>query len=170
MGESWSGRFFEDFRVGETYLHAQGRTLSEADNTWFTLLTNNSNQAHFNADYAARTRYGSLLVNSCLTVSVVTGLSVSDVSENAVANLGWDQVRLPAPVFVGDTLYAESTCLEARPSASHPDAGVVRVATRGFNQDGRLVITFERAILVGRRTASPRRHPARPEVGTITDR
>ena len=154
--QGWLGRFFEDFTPGDVYVHPQGRTISEADNTWFTLVTNNSNQSHFNADYASRTAYGNLLVNSCLTLSVVTGLSVSDLSENALANLGWDDVKLPNPVFVGDTLYAESTCLESRPSRSRPEAGIVRFATRGFQQEGKTVITYERTIMVYKREMSPR--------------
>lgn len=150
------GRFFEDFTPGDAYVHPLGRTISEADNTWFTLITNNSHQSHFNADYASRTPYGKLLVNSCLTLAIVTGLSVGDLSENAIANLGWDKVQLPNPVFVGDTLYAESECLDVRASRSRPEAGIVRVSTRGFQQEGRTVITYERAMLVYRREASPR--------------
>jgi itaconyl-CoA hydratase len=154
--EGWLGRFFEDFTPGDQYEHPQGRTISETDNTWFTLLTNNTHQAHFNADYAAHTPYGRLLVNSCLTLAVVTGLTVSDLSENSIANLGWNKVELPNPLFVGDTIYAESRCLETRPSRSRQEAGIVRFSTRGYQQDGTTVITFERAILVYRRGASPR--------------
>lgn len=117
-GRTWEGNFFEDFTVGEVYRHGLGRTISEADNTWFTLLTCNTLQAHFNADYASHTEFGRPLVVSTLTLAVITGLSVSDISQNAVANLGWDRVRLPRPVFVGDTLYAETEILERRRSAS----------------------------------------------------
>ncbi|MGE0067816.1 MAG: MaoC family dehydratase [Solirubrobacterales bacterium] len=152
----WQGRFFDDFSPGQVYRHPQGRTVSEADNTWFTLLTNNSHQAHFNTDYASKTPYGQLLVNSCLTLAIVTGLTVSDLSENAIANLGWEDVQLPNPVFVGDTLYAESRCLATRPSKSRPGCGIVRFSTRGFKQDGTTVMTFERSILVYGRDASPR--------------
>jgi itaconyl-CoA hydratase len=152
------GRFFEDFKVGDKYDHPLGRTVSETDNTWFTLLTCNTNQVHFNADYAEQTEFGRLLVNSCLTLSIVTGLSVSDISQNVVANLGWDQVRLPAPVFVGDTLYAESEVLESRASRSRPGQGIVRVRTRGRKQDGTLVIEFERTVLVHGRSSAPRRN------------
>jgi itaconyl-CoA hydratase len=154
--EGWSGRFFEDFVEGDLYRHPYGRTITEADNTWFTLLTNNTNQSHFNADYAASTPFGRPLVNSCLTLSIVTGLSVIDLSENAIANLGWTDVRLPHPVFAGDTLYAESTCIESRPSRSRPDGGLVRFRTRGYQQEGKTVMTYERAILAFRRDASPR--------------
>lgn len=151
----WEGRFFEDFAVGDVYRHAHGRTISETDNTWFTLLTNNTHDIHFNADYASRTEFGRPLVVSTLTLAIVTGLSVPDVSQNAVANLGWDGVKLTAPVFAGDTIYAESEVLEARPSRSRPGQGLVRVRTRGFNQRDETVITFERTVLVYTRAARP---------------
>ncbi len=154
-GQSWEGNFFEDFTVGETYRHDLGRTISEADNTWFTLLTCNTLQVHFIADYAARTEFGKPLVVSTLTLAVVTGLSVGDISRNAVANLAWDKVRLPKPVFIGDTLYAETEILETRPSASRPGQGIVRVRTRGFNQHGDTVIEYERTVLVYTRAARP---------------
>lgn len=154
------GRFFEDFKVGDVYRHAMGRTLSETDNTWFTLLTCNTNEIHFNADYAAQTEFGRPLMNSCLTLSLVTGLSVEDISRHIVANLGWDKVTLPAPVFAGDTIYAESEVLETRPSRSRPGQGIVRVRTKGYKQDGIVVIEFERTVLVhSRRTAPVRRRP-----------
>lgn len=151
----WQGRFFEDFRVGDVYRHAHGRTISEADNTWFSLLTNNPHDIHSNADYASRTEFGRPLVVSTLTLAIVTGLSVPDVSQNAVANLGWDAVRLTAPVFAGDTIYAESEVLETRPSKSRPGQGLVRVRTRGFNQRGETVITYERTVLVHGRATHP---------------
>jgi len=151
----WQGRFLEDFVVGDVYRHAHGRTITQADNTWFTLLTNNTHDIHYNADYASRTEFGQPLVVSTLTLAVVTGLSVEDVSRNAVANLGWEHVRCPAPVFAGDTLYAESEVLEVRPSRSRPGQGIVRVRTRGLNQDGTLVMEFERNVLVYARTHAP---------------
>ncbi len=151
----WEGRYFEDFVVGDVYRHPRGRTILEADNTWFSLLTNNPHEIHSNADYAARTEFGRPLVVSTLTLAVITGLSVPDVSQNATANLGWDKVVLTAPVVAGDTLYAESRVLEVRPSRSRPGQGLVRVATRGFNQRGETVITFERTVLVYRREARP---------------
>ena len=160
MTQTERGRFFEDFKVGEVYQHAMGRTLSEADNTWFTLLTCNTNEIHFNADYAAQTEFGRPLMNSCLTLSLVTGLSVDDISQHIVANLGWDKVTLPAPVFAGDTIYAESEVLETRPSKSRPGQGIVRVRTRGFNQKGTVVIQFERTVLVHSRETAPKH--ARP--------
>ena len=145
------GRYFEDFRVGDVYEHRPGRTLSEADNTWFTLLTMNQHPLHFDAAYAARTEFGRPLVNSCLALSVVTGMSVSDVSQKAVANLGWDKVRLTAPVFAGDTIYAESEVLEVRESKSRPTQGVVTVRTTGRKSDGTAFMSFERSILVPKR-------------------
>jgi len=160
MIDNQRGRFFEDFKVGDVYRHAMGRTLSETDNTWFTLLTCNTNEIHFNADFAAHTEFGRPLMNSCLTLSLVTGLSVEDISQHIVANLGWDKVTLPAPVFAGDTVYAESEVLEARASKSRPGQGIVRVHTKGFNQDGTVVIEFDRTVLVhSRETAPPRPHP-----------
>lgn len=151
----WEGRFLEDFHVGDRYRHAHGRTISQTDNTWFSLLTNNPHDVHSNADYASRTEFGKPLVVSTLTLAIVTGLSVPDVSQNAVANLGWEHVRLTAPVFAGDTLYAESEVLEVRPSKSRPTQGVVRVRTRGFNQDGVTVLELERAVLVYTRAGRP---------------
>ncbi|MDQ3553081.1 MAG: MaoC family dehydratase [Chloroflexota bacterium] len=151
----WEGRFLEDFEVGHRYRHAHGRTISETDNTWFTLLTNNSHQIHVNADYASRTEFGRPLVVSTLTLAIVTGLSVPDVSQNAVANLGWENVKLTAPVFAGDTLYAESEVLDLRPSRSRPGQGIVRVRTRGFNQRDETVMEFERTVLVYARAHRP---------------
>jgi itaconyl-CoA hydratase len=162
MEASSGGRFFEDFKVGDMYRHAMGRTLTEADNTWFTLLTCNTNEIHFNADYASQTEFGKPLMNSCLTLALVTGLSVEDISRHIVANLGWDKVTLPAPVFAGDTIYAESEVLETRASKSRPGQGVVRVRTRGFNQQGTVVITFERTVLVHSRQTEPKRRRPQP--------
>jgi acyl dehydratase len=172
MTDTEHGRFFEDFKVGDVYRHAIGRTLSEADNTWFTLLTCNMNEIHFNTDYAAHTEFGKPLMNSCLTLGLVTGLSVPDVSQHLVANLGWDRVRLPAPVFAGDTIYAQSEVLETRPSRSRPGQGIVRVKTTGFKQDGTVVIEFERTLLVhSRQTAPDIQNPSpRPREDTSKDR
>jgi itaconyl-CoA hydratase len=152
---SWVGRFLDDFTVGDVYRHVHGRTISETDNTWFALLTNNTHDIHFNADYASRTEFGRPLVVSTLTLAIVTGLSVPDVSQNAVANLGWDDVKLTAPVFAGDTIYAESEVLEVRSSRSRRDQGLVRVRTRGFNQHDQTVMTFERTVLVYARAGRP---------------
>lgn len=151
----WEGRFLEDFAVGDVYRHAHGRTITETDNTWFTLLTNNTHDIHFNADYASRTEFGRPVVVSTLTLAIVTGLSVADVSQNAVANLGWDDVKLTAPVFAGDTIYAESEVMEVRPSRSRPGQGLVRVRTRGFNQRRETIMIFERTVLVYSRAGRP---------------
>lgn len=156
----WTGRCFEDFEVGDLYQHPLGRTITTTDNSWFTQLTLNTNPAHFDHHYAAQTPFGRPLVNSALTLSLVSGMSVADVSQNALANLGWDEVRLPHPVFEGDTLYAESEVLETRPSRSRPNVGIVRIKTRGYNQDGETVIEFKRTIMVYRRGHVPT--PPRP--------
>src|SRR2546430_9380225 len=97
--KEWRGRFFEDMEVGDVYRSRLGRTIEQTDNTWFTLLTNNTNQVHFNSEFAAATEFGRPLINSCLTLSIVVGLSVADTSENAMANLGWDSISMPKPVF-----------------------------------------------------------------------
>jgi itaconyl-CoA hydratase len=149
----WQGRFFEDFEIGDVYQHPLGRTVSEADNTWFTLLTMNTNQSHFNAQYAAHSEFGRPLVVSTLTLAIAVGQSVTDVTQNAFANLGWNDIRLPAPVFAGDTLWSESTVLARRESASRPHAGIVTVRTRTTNQDGVDVCTFERTFYVYKRDA-----------------
>lgn len=149
----WHGRYFEDFEVGDVYQHPLGRTISETDNTWFTLLTQNSNQMHFNAHYAGRSTFGRLLVNSGLTLAMVLGQTVTDTSQNAIANLGWTDIALPHPVFVGDTLYSESRVTDKRESASRPYAGIVSVQTRGMNQDGVVVITYRRSFMVYKRDA-----------------
>lgn len=149
----WRGRFLEDFKVGDTFRSRLGRTISEADNTWFTLLTMNTNQLHFNAEYAARTEFKQPLVVSSLTLAIVLGLSVADTSENAAANLGWADIKLVKPVFAGDTLWAESEVLSARESGSRPDHGIVEVRTRGVNQSGATVIEFRRSFMVFRRRA-----------------
>jgi acyl dehydratase len=151
----WQGRFYEDFEIGDVYRHPLGRTITETDNTWFTLLSLNPNQLHFNKEYGRRTVFGRRLVDSTLTLSIVTGMSVSDVSLNVIANLGWDEVRLPHPLFIGDTLYADSTVLQKRESISRPNAGIVKFRSRGINQDGVVVISFVRTILVYKRGEAP---------------
>lgn len=148
-----SGRYYEDFTVGDVYQHALGRTISEADNTWFTLLTMNTNQNHFNAEFAAKAPYGRLIVNSGLTVAIVLGQSVADLSQTAVVNLGWKEIVLSHPVFVGDTLYSESIVLAKRESASRPYAGIVTARTRGLNQHGDVCISWERSVMVYKRDA-----------------
>lgn len=152
----WEGRFFEDFRVGDVYRSRIGRTVSEADNTQFTLLTNNTNQIHFNEHYARTTEFGRPLVNSAFTIAVVAGLAVTDTSENGFA-LGWESVELLAPLFAGDTLYAESEVLEARASRSRPGWGVVKLRQRGIKQDGTVVLVMTRSVMIPTRAAAPAR-------------
>jgi itaconyl-CoA hydratase len=151
--EGWRGRFFEDMIVGDVYQHPLGRTISEADNTWFTLLTMNTNEIHFNAEYAGRSEFGRPLVVSTLTLAIAVGQSVTDITQNAFANLGIDELRLTAPVFVGDTLWSESIVLEKRPSKSRPHAGLVTVRTRSLNQAGVEVLSFKRTFYVYRSDA-----------------
>jgi itaconyl-CoA hydratase len=151
----WIGRFYEDFEPGDVYRHPLGRTVLPVDNSWFTLLTQNTAPLHFDHHYAARTEFGKPLVDSTFTLALVTGQSVTDVSQNVFANLGWDEVRLPTPVFEGDTLYSQSEVLEKRESKSRPDVGIVTVRTIGFNQDGVVVITFKRTLLVYKRGRGP---------------
>ena len=150
-------RYFEDFTVGDVYEHKLGRTVTTADNLWFTLLTMNTNPIHVDHHYSAQTEFGKPLVNSCFTLALVTGISVPDVSENAIANLGWESVKLPAPLFEGDTVYARSEVLEARASRSRPHAGIVRVRTTGYKQDGTVVIELERSVMIYRRGHAPSR-------------
>lgn len=149
------GRYFEDFTVGDVYRSSQGRSVSEADNTWFTLITNNTNQAHYNRVYAKAAGFDDCIVNSALTLAIVAGLSVADVSENGI-NLGWEQIELPAAVFPGDTLFAISTVLAKRESASRPQMGIVTVRTEGLNQRGTCVIRYARSILTWKQEFAPR--------------
>ncbi|HWK27340.1 MAG TPA: MaoC family dehydratase [Solirubrobacter sp.] len=151
--KEWRGRFFEDLQPGDVFRSRLGRTISEADNTWFTCLTMNTNQVHFNEPFASGTRFGRLLVNSTLTLALVTGLSVGDISENATANLSWTDVLLPNPVYVGDTIWSESEILAARPSASRPSVGLVTARTRGVNQRAEVIAEFKRTFMVYRRRA-----------------
>ncbi len=158
-----SGRFYEDFEPGMVIRHALGRTITPTDNAWFTLLTVNSNPIHFDAHYAAQTEFKKPLVNSTFTLALVTGLSVSDVSQNAV-NLGWDEVRMPAPVFEGDTIYAQTEVLSCRESKSRPNMGLVEIKTSGFKQDGTVVIEFRRTILVYKRGCRPEVPEVKPRM------
>lgn len=151
----WRGRFFEDFEVGDVYPHPLGRTITRTDNIWFTLLTQNTAPIHFDAHYSAQTEFGKPLVDSTFTLALVTGQSVTDVSQNVFANLGWDEVRLPAPVFEGDTIYSQSEVIAKRESRSRPNIGILTVKTTGFKQDGIVVITFRRTLMVFRRGMAP---------------
>ena len=151
--QGWQGRFYEDFEIGDVYQHPLGRTITETDNTWFTLLTMNTNQAHFNAQVGESSEFGRMLVVSPLTIAVAMGQSVIDTTQNAFANLGVDDLRLTAPVFAGDTIWSESIVLGRRESASRPDAGIVRIRTRTLNQDAVEVLRFVRSFYVHRRGA-----------------
>ena len=153
--EGWTGRVYEDFEVGDIYRHPVGRTVIDADNVWFTLLTQNNNPIHFDSAYAAKTEFGKPLVDSTFTLALVTGQSIIDLGLNVMANLGWDEVRLPAPVFEGDTIYSQSEVLATRESKSRPNVGIVTVKTIGFNQDGTVVIEFKRTFMVYRRDHLP---------------
>jgi itaconyl-CoA hydratase len=157
--EGWRGRFYEDFEVGDVYEHPLGRTVTTTDNIWFTLLTQNTAPIHFDHHYSKQTEFGKPLVDSTFTLALVTGQSVTDVSQNVMANLGWDEVRLPAPVFEGDTIYSRSEVLEKRESRSRQNVGLVTVLTTGYNQDGTVVISFRRTVMVYKRGRGPKARP-----------
>jgi itaconyl-CoA hydratase len=155
MGEQaqkdWRGRSFEDFDVGDVFRSRFGRTITEADNVWFTCLTMNTNQIHFNDEYASTTRFGQPLVNSTFTLALVTGLTVMDTSENGGVNLEWTDIRLPKPVFVGDTIWAESEITGLRESKSNPSVGIVSMRCRGVNQRAEVVCEYRRSFMLPRR-------------------
>jgi itaconyl-CoA hydratase len=156
----WTGRVFEDFTVGDVYEHPLGRTIIAADNVWFSCMTLNANPIHFDAEYASRTEFKKPLVNSCFTLALVTGQSTIDLTMNGVANLSWDEVRMPHPLFEGDTVYAKSEVLDTRDSKSRPAAGIVQVKTTGVNQHGTTVIEFRRTFMVWKRGQAPRHTPS----------
>jgi itaconyl-CoA hydratase len=160
--KEWRGRFFEDFDVGDVFRSRFGRTVTQADNLLFTALTHNTNQSHFNEAWSEGTEFGQILVNSTFTLALVVGLTVPDTSENGFANLGWTDIKLPRPVFVGDTLWAESEILETRRSRSRPQMGIVGMRSRGVNQRGEVVIEFRRTFGVYTRDA-PEAAPTFPE-------
>ena len=160
--DGWQGRFYEDFDIGDIYKHPLGRTVTNVDNIWFTLLTQNTAPIHFDAHYASKTEFKKPLVDSTFTVALVTGQSVTDISQNVFANLGWEEIRLPNPVFEGDTIYSESKVLEKRESKSRKNVGIILVETLGYNQDGIVVITFKRRVMVYKKGMSPL--SSRPEM------
>ncbi len=149
------GRYYEDFVVGDVYEHRPGRTITDYDNVQFTLMTMNTHPAHFDYEFAKRTEFGKPLVCSPLTVALMVGMSVSDVSQKAVANLGWQDIRLTHPLFPGDTLYAESEVVSKRESKSREGQGIVTVRSTGKNQDGAVCCTFERTMLIWKRGHGP---------------
>ena len=167
--EGWTGRVFEDFAVGEIYYHPFGRTVTESDNQAFTLMSQNISRVHLDSEYASWTEFGKPLMNSTFTLALVTGQSTVDLSMNVYANLGWDEVRLPHPVFAGDTIHSRSKVLGVRVSESRRYLGVVRVATEGFNQDGVVVISFRRTFLVYRRGERPDPPAQRPDESSLPD-
>ena len=146
-------RLYEDFEVGDVYRSRLGRTITETDNIWFTCLTMNTNQMHFNTPYSERTRFKQQLVNSTFTLALVMGLTVPDTSENATANLEWQEIKLPNPVYNGDTLWAETEVLEVRESRTNADVGIITVRSRGINQRREVVIEFTRAFMIYKRAA-----------------
>lgn len=160
--DGWKGRFYEDFNIGDIYKHPLGRTVTNVDNIWFTLLTQNTAPIHFDAHYASKTEFKKPLVDSTFTVALVTGQSVTDISQNVFANLGWEEIRLPNPVFEGDTIYSESKVLEKRKSKSRENVGIILVETSGYNQEGIVVINFKRRVMVYKKGMSPL--SSRPEM------
>src|SRR5438128_5377937 len=153
--KGWTGRLYEDFEIGDIYEHRLGGTILAADNTWFTLLTMNTNPIHFDYNYSSKTEFGKPLVDSCLTLAIVTGQSVTDLTQNGFANLQWDEVVMPNPVFEGDTIYSKSEVLEKRESKSRPNVGIVKFKTIGFNQDGVVVIEYKRTVMIYKRGHVP---------------
>jgi itaconyl-CoA hydratase len=150
----WQGRYFEDFQVGDVYKHPYGRTVTETDNVWLTNLTMNVNPMHFNEAYAAETEFGERLVDGLYVIALAVGMSVVDISANATANLGYDRVRHHAPVFHGDTIFAESEVLSKRESDSRDHVGIVTTKLRAYNQDDELVLSLERTPMVLKRKAA----------------
>ncbi len=151
--KQWRGRFFEDFDVGDVFASRLGRTITDTDNVYFTCLTLNTNQVHFNDEFARNTPFGKPLVNSTFTLALVTGLTVGDTSENATANLSWTDIAMPNPVYVGDTLWAETEVLDLRESKSRPNVGILSVRSRGINQRREVVIEFKRTFMIYKRDA-----------------
>ena len=163
----WTGRLFEDFSVGDIYYHPFGKTITEADNQSFTLMTQNVSKTHVDRNFAKATEFGLPLVNSTLTLALVTGQSTMDLSMNVFANMGWDEVRMPNPVFEGDTVYSRSKVLSVRESKSRTNLGLVMVATEGFNQDGKIVISYRRTFMVYRQGHLPSVESARPDESSL---
>jgi len=168
ISHSNEGMFYEDFEVGRIYAHRMGRTMIEADNAWLTLIALGINQVHFNDYYSAQTPFKKPIIASPFTLAVVTGLSAAEFGQNTMANLGWNEVKLPHPVFVGDTIYARSKVTGKRESASRPYAGIVNLDTEGFNQDGTIVMTFSRNLMAYKRGHAPSAHMPTPVGSAMT--
>jgi acyl dehydratase len=167
--EGWTGRLFEDFSVGDIYYHPFGKTVTQSDNHMFTLMTQNVSKVHVDENFAGMTEFGKVLVNSTYTLALVTGQSTIDLSMNVFANMGWDEVRMPHPVFEGDTIYSRSKVLALRESKSRPHLGLVTVATEGYNQDGTIVLTYRRTFMVYRKGHLPGVESSRPDEATLPD-
>lgn len=165
----WEGRTFEDFQPGDIYNHPFGKTITDADNHWLTLMTQNVAKAHVDDNFATRTEFGKPLVNSTFILALVVGQSTIDLSMNVFANLGWDEVRLPHPVFVGDTIYSRSKVLSKRESESRPTMGLVTVASEGFNQDGVVVLRYKRTFMIYKKGHVPQNALNIPPISTLPD-
>jgi len=150
----WYGRFYEDLAVGDIYKHPHGRTVTETDNVWFSHITMKSSPLHSNEAYMASTEYGERIVDGTFVIALAVGMSVADVSENAVANLGYEEIHHHAPVFHGDTLFAESEVVSKRESNSRDDVGIVETELRTFNQTGELVLSLREALLIEKRASA----------------
>jgi acyl dehydratase len=148
------GKYYEDLTIGERFRHTLGRTVSEADNLLFCALTMNTQPLHLNEDFASRTEFGRRIVNGLFTLGLAVGLTVSELTEGTIiANLGYHDISHPNPLFPGDTLYVETEVLAKRPSASRPEAGIVRLKHNGHKPDGTVVIHIERSVLFLKRLA-----------------
>lgn len=167
--DGWTGRLYEDFAVGDIYYHPFGKTVTQTDNQMFTLATQNVSKTHVDAHFAAQTEFGKPLVNSTFVLALVTGQSTMDLSMNVFANLGWDDVRLPTPVLEGDTIYSRSKVLSLRESSSRPSIGIVGVATEGFNQDGKIVVSYRRTFMVYKRGFLPGSDDVRPPEDSLPE-
>lgn len=165
--EGWSGRLYEDFQVGDVYYHPFGKTVTETDNQWFTLVTQNVSKTHVDTNFASKTEFKRPLVNSTFTLALVTGQSTMDLSMNVFANMGWDEVRMPNPVYEGDTIYSRSKVLAVRPSGSRPQLGLVTVATEGYNQNAAIVISYRRTFMVYRQGHLPSVASSRPDEASL---
>jgi itaconyl-CoA hydratase len=154
--QGWSGRFYEDVEVGDIYPHPLGRTITQTDNIEYTLMTQNTNPIHFDEFYAKQTEFRKPIVNSTFTLALVTGQSVTDISQNVMANLGWTDIKLPMPVYEGDTIYSYSEVLEKRESSSRPNVGIIKAKTYGYNQNAEIVIEFLRTMMIYKRDGAPK--------------
>ncbi len=151
MNPSPIGHYFEEFEVGQIYRHAASKTIFESDNNLFSLLTMNHHPLHTNRDFAEKSQHGQILVVGTLVFSLVVGMTVPDISGKAIANLEYEKVEHLAPVFVNDTVYAQTEVLEVRPSNSKPDRGIIYVETTAFNQAGKPVLRYRRHVLIARK-------------------